>query len=286
MKDTTIGIDLGGTTVSSGRIENGTITKSFSKNIDAEKTEDEVMGEVYLAIDHLYNNEVKGIGVGVPGLVDARQGIVYSLANIPSWQQVHLKQKLEKRYGVPAYVNNDANCFAAGVKYFGQGKPYENLVGITLGTGLGTGLILNNRLYSGKNCGAGEYGMLPHKDHNIEYYCSGQYFEKECGISGKRLYERALAGNVEAIENFKDFGGELGQAIKIILYTLDPEVVILGGSVSQAFEFFKGSLMREIETFEFKHVLKQFMVIQNQTPHIAILGAAALYEDSIQTVHE
>lgn len=124
--------------------------------------------------------------------------------------------------------------------------------------------------------------MLPHKDHNIEYYCSGQYFKKECGISGKKLYEHALAGNVEALEKFEEFGVELGQAIKIILYTLDPEVVILGGSVSQAFEFFKGSLLREIETFAFKHVLKQFRVFENRTPHIAILGAAALYEDSIR----
>ena len=282
--DTTIGVDLGGTTVSSGRIENGRIAKSFSKNIDAEQSEDEVMSEVYFAIDHLFNRNVKGIGVGAPGLVDATRGIVYSLANIPSWQQVQLKQKLEKRYCVPAYVNNDANCFAAGVKYFGPGKAYENIVGITLGTGMGTGLVLNNKLYAGKNCGAGEYGMLPYKDHNVEYYCSGQYFKNQCGRSGKKLFERALAGNVEAIEIFNNYGEELGKAIKIILYTLDPEMVILGGSVSKAFEFFKDSMLREIENFEFKHVLKQFTVIENRTPHIAILGAAALYEDSIQTV--
>ena len=275
-----IGVDLGGTTVNSGRVVEGKIKESFLMNIYSDQSEQDVLNEVYAAIDNVHHDGVKGIGVGVPGLVDAERGIVFSLANIPSWQKVHLKEKLEERYGLPAYINNDANCFATGVKYFGQGKKFKNLIGLTLGTGMGAGLIINHRLYSGNNCGAGEYGMLPYKDHNYEYYCSGQYFKKHYGISGKELYKRAIDDDVDAIKIFKEYGAELGKAIKVLLYTLDPEVVFLGGSVSKAFEFFKATMMREINTFEFRHILQQFSVIPNQTSNIALLGAAALYEDS------
>ena len=278
-----IGVDLGGTTVNSGRVVEGKIKDSFLMNISADLSEQDVLNEVYAAIDKVNHDDVKGIGVGVPGLVDAEKGIVFSLANIPSWQKVHLKEKLEARYGIPAYVNNDANCFVTGVKYFGQGKNFKNLIGLTLGTGMGAGLVINNRLYSGNNCGAGEYGMLPYKDHNYEYYCSGQYFKKLYGMSGKELHMQALDGDIEAINIFKEYGLELGQAIKVFLYTLDPEVVFLGGSVSKAFEFFEGTMMKEINTFEFRHVLQKFSVVPNQTSDIALLGAAALYKDSQRT---
>ena len=277
---TVIGLDLGGTTVHSGRVDKGEIKDSFLMNICADQSEQDVLNDVYTAIDNVIQDGAKGIGVGVPGLVDAEKGIVFSLANIPSWQKVHLKENLEDRYGIPTYINNDANCFATGVKYFGQGKKFKNLIGLTLGTGMGAGLILNHRLYSGNNCGAGEYGMLPYKDQNYEYYCSGQYFIKLWGKSGKELHKRALDGDIEAINIFKEYGVELGKAIKVLLYTLDPEAVFLGGSVSKAFEYFKETMMREINTFEFGHILEKFLVIPNQTPDIALLGAAALYEDS------
>ena len=275
-----IGVDIGGTTVSVGRVEHGALTETYSTPINAEQSEADVLDTVFHAIDRVNSSDIKGIGCGVPGLVDAENGVVYSLTNIPAWKQVQLGNRLQERFKVPAYINNDANCFAAGVKHFGQGKPYRNLVAITLGTGLGAGLILNNRLYSGKNGGAGEYGMLPHRDRNFESYCSGQFFKNQHGTSGKELYARAMEGNPRAIDIFRAYGVELGKVIKVFMYTVDPEIIILGGSVSKAFDFFIDSLKEEIGTFEFPRCLEHFQVLKNQTPNIALLGAAALYRDS------
>src|SRR5690606_24955530 len=112
----------------------------------------------------------------VPSVVDVDKGIVYDVQNIPSWKEVPLKAIMEERYGVPVQVNNDANCFALGEKYFGQGRDSKAFIGLTLGTGLGAGIILNDKLYAGPNCGAGEFGMVPYLDYHYEYYASGQFF--------------------------------------------------------------------------------------------------------------
>jgi glucokinase len=83
--------------------------------------------------------------------VDVEKGIVYSVINIPSWHEVPLKQILEDRFGLPVFVNNDANCFAMGELYYGSGRGYRHLVGLIVGTGLGAGIVVNGRLYSGAN---------------------------------------------------------------------------------------------------------------------------------------
>lgn len=279
--DVIIGVDIGGSTVSVGRVEQGEIVETYAASIQADQAEGIVLENVFKAIEQVQSPEVKGIGCGVPGLVDAEQGIVHNLANIPSWKRVHLKEHLETRFKLPAYINNDANCFAAGVKHFGEGRSYQNLVGITLGTGFGTGLILNNRLYSGRNGGAGEYGSLDHGDKDIEAYCSGQFFTNEFGITAKECHERAMQGDAQALDMFKAYGTELGKAIKVIMYTLDPEIIILGGSVSTAYNFFISSLREEVNNFEFKRSLEGLKITQNTIPDIALLGAAALYQDSL-----
>ena len=144
--------------------------------------------------------DVTGIGVGVPSVVDTEKGIVYGVQNIPSWQEVYLKEFLENKYNLPTYVNNDANCFAAGEKYFGKAKEYENAVGLIIGTGLGAGLILNDRLYSGTNCGAGEFGTISFRGHNYEYYCSGQYFIQHYSTDGAALFESARSKDTKALK--------------------------------------------------------------------------------------
>ncbi len=275
-----IGVDLGGTSVSSGLIKNNKIEKSFSLNISAGQSEQDVLNELIQAIEEVYNGNVAGIGIGVPSLVDIEKGIVYSVQNIPSWQEVHLKEILENHFGIPVYINNDANCFAVGVKYFGIGKKFKNIVGLTIGTGMGSGVIIDEELYSGINCGTGEFGMIPYLDHTYEYYCSGQFFKKEFEISGSDLYYMAIRGDKSAISMFEIFGSHLGKAINTILYTVDPEIVILGGSVSKAYKFFKTPMQQEIDTFGFQHILKRFTVKVNQIPNITVLGAAALYLDA------
>ncbi|MGD0036348.1 MAG: ROK family protein, partial [Bacteroidota bacterium] len=199
--------------------------------------------------------------------------------NIPSWKEVHLKKILESKYHVPAYVNNDANCFAVGEKYFGKAKQYKDIIGLIIGTGLGAGIIINNQLYAGNNCGAGEFGNIPFKDNTYEYYCSGQYFTNEFGVSGKEISRRAADKEAHAIEIFNKYGTNLGEAIKMIMYAVDPEVIVLGGSVSKSFQFFKDEMWKPIRNFSYSKSASKIKVEVSEKENIAILGAAALYFD-------
>ena len=275
-----IGIDLGGTNVRVGLVEENRLIKVESKPINNKGTKEEVIDDIFNLINKFEIDKIEGIGVGVPGVVDLKNGIVYEVQNIPSWQEVRLMEILNNKYNIPVYINNDANCFAAGEKYFGKGQEYKNVVGLIVGTGLGAGIIMNGKLYSGSNCGAGEFGMIPYKGSILENYCSGQFFELNYGKNGSDIYTQALAGDRTAQEIFYQFGFNLGEAIKIILYSVDPEIIILGGSVSKAFNLFQSSMNESISSFAYSKAKNNLKIVVSEIENIAILGAAALYMDA------
>ena len=152
-----IGIDLGATNVRVARIFEHKIEKIVSDPISNTDNAESLIEQIKSMISSVINDDIYAIGIGVPSVVDVEKGIVYDVQNIPSWKEVPLKDILEKEFNKPTFINNDANCFALGEKYFGVGKGSKSMVGLILGTGFGSGLILNNILYSGKNCG----GLLP-----------------------------------------------------------------------------------------------------------------------------
>jgi glucokinase len=279
---TVIGVDLGGTKVGIGRVEEGRIIRHITAAVNAQGSEEEVIEEVGGAIAQAFDPAVSGIGVGVPSVVDVEKGIVYDVQNIPSWKEVPLKEILERRFDRPVYVNNDANCFAGGEKYFGCGRKFHHLVGLIIGTGLGAGIILNNRLYSGPNCGAGEFGMIPYKDSILEHYCSGQFFTRAHGIRGEELFAAATGGDREALEIFERFGRYLGDALMIIMLAVDPEAIILGGSVSRSFSLFEKGMREAMKSFPYRKTLERIVIETSDQPQIAILGAASLYYDARQ----
>lgn len=274
--DLVVGVDLGGSNVRAAAVRDGEPIRHYARPISPKQAEDVVLEEVLDAIDRVHSREVRGIGCGVPSVVDVERGIVYKVENIPSWEEVPLKQVLERRYGVPAFVNNDANCFALGELRFGKGMKCRNLVGLTIGTGLGAGLALDGRLYSGTNCGAGEVGSIPFRDRTLEYYCSGQRLVREHGVPGDVLCARAEQGDREALQAFEELGRDLGAAVMILLYAYDPEVIVFGGSVSSAFPFFEGALRRELARFPQPHVVERLRVERSELPDSPLLGAAAL----------
>ena len=155
-----IGIDLGGTNMRVGLTDGASLVGSVIEPCPAKGTEEEVLNQLKQQIAQLMRPEVTGIGVGVPSVVDSQQGIVYNVANIPAWKEVHLKTILEQAFGVPVAVNNDANCFALGVWRFGEGQGVSDMVGLTMGTGIGSGIIIGGKLYNGVNTGAGEIGSV------------------------------------------------------------------------------------------------------------------------------
>lgn len=279
--ETVIGVDLGGTNVRAGLVVDGRLADVRSVAVRSRGTERDVLEDMFSAIDPILRSDVAGIGAGVPSVIDLKAGVVYDVQNIRSWKKVPLKARLEERYRLPAYVNNDANCFAAGEKYFGKAKPYDSAVGLIVGTGLGAGIIANGRLYSGINCGAGEFGMLPYRDANFEAYASGQFFERVHGTSGRELAALAERGDARALEIFAEFGVHVGEAVKAICYAVDPEAIILGGSVSKSLRFFRESLGRTFQSFAYSITKERLRIEVSETENIAILGAAALYYDAL-----
>ena len=125
--------------------ENGdSITKNINKKTPAGDTKGNVLNHLYTIIESFDLKNVEAIGIGVPSVVDIENGIVFDVQYIPSWKEIRLKSIIEEKYNFPVYVNNDANCFAAGEKHFGIGQNAEFLVGLVIGTGLGGGIILKS----------------------------------------------------------------------------------------------------------------------------------------------
>jgi glucokinase len=282
MTDTKIiGIDLGATNIRGAVVNGEAMGNIVSRRINTKGTEEQVMEDVYFVVDNLVDKDVTAIGIGVPSVVDVELGIVYDVVHIPSWKEVHLKQILEDKYKIPVFVNNDANCFILGEHYFGKGKDVKNMVGLTIGTGLGAGIIINNQLYAGPNCGAGEFGCVDYLDNNYEYYCSGSFFKNVYGLDGEQVFKNAKEGNTQALKRYAEMGTHLGNAIKLVMYTYDPSLIILGGSVQSAYEYFEKTMWERIHTLVYPKSVQRLKIVRSELENSGILGAAGLYFDSL-----
>ena len=272
----TIGIDLGGTNVRCGLVENGNVITRLSEPCRSDQPENEVVEQIKGLIRQLINPSVKGIGIGVPSVVDEQKGIVYNVMNIPSWKEVHLKDILEAEFGVPVFVNNDANCFALGEHHCGAGKPFRNMLGVTLGTGVGSGIIINDKLYSGSNTGAGEIGCLPYLEHTLEFYCGSSFFVEYYNTTGKEAEDLAKSGDANALKIWEEYGKHMGVLVKIILFVYDPDAIIFGGSIANAYSLFEKAMRKEMETFDYPETIKKIQILISTRNDISLLGAAAL----------
>ncbi|MFN8256109.1 MAG: ROK family protein [Bacteroidales bacterium] len=270
-----IGVDMGGTKIHAGLVAGDKLVAENTMDTLAHEAEQVVVNRVIETIEKVFEPGCEGIGIGVPSLVDAKRGIAYDVTFIPSWKEVHLKEILEKHFKVPVFVNNDSNCFALGEKFFGKGRNFSNFLAVTVGTGLGSGVIIENKLYGGVNTGAGEVGTIAYKNGTIEDYCASGFF-KIHGTTGEEAYKAATNGDKKALEIFNEYGKNLSDAAKIILYTYDPELIILGGSISNAFGFFIDALWKGLQDFAFPVVLKSLKIEKSELKNSAILGAAGL----------
>ena len=273
-----MGLDIGGTGIKGGVLINGHLEDIRSIATPAKESKEFILETIAEFIETYLGYDLQGIGIGIPGLVDAREGIVLGLSNIPAFQHVELKKFLTDRFGKPVFINNDANCFASGVHKFGVGQKFNHLVGLTLGTGIGGGIVINGHLYSGVYSAAGEWCSSTYLDKDFEHYCSGKFFERIYHKKPKALAKLALAGDPTAIKAFNEFGQHLGELIKHILYALAPEAVILGGSIRKTYPLFKESLFKSLSTFNYPTVLERFEILLSEMDETAIHGAVALVE--------
>lgn len=272
-----IGIDLGGTNVRAAHITSKGIEMMDMEAVVSKGSVQEVLSQIYGLIDRIGIQDIDGIGLGVPGPVDEDRGIVYELINIPAWKKVEVKKLFEERYNIPVKVQNDANCFAVAEKFYGKSRDCRSFVGLIVGTGMAGGIFINDQLYTGPNSMAGEFGMMKYLDKFYEYYSCGQFFSNVHGISGKEAYDRALSGDKDALDMWKEFGKHLGTAIESILYAYDPEKIVLGGSVGQALSLYEDYVWAVLDDFAFKNSLKNFKIEESELDHPGLLGAAALH---------
>lgn len=254
-KNAYIGVDLGGTNMRAGRIAGDRLVAQGNAPTPQDAADcGETLEALIEVIRSVWDEGVVAIGIGVPSVVDREKGIVYNVVNIPHWEEVHLKEILEARFSVPVYVDNDANCFALGERIFGDGKTVDNFVGLTLGTGLGGGIIQNGKLLADANCGSGEFGMIPYQGQILEYFCSGSYFMNVWGVDGKEMYTRAMRKDEQALEAYRQ----------------------LGVHVTAAHELFEESMYEDLKDFAYPNSIKNLKIRFSKLENPGLFGAASL----------
>lgn len=276
-----IGVDLGGTKVAAGKVTGITVKDQIQEKLDQSSRDPMDAVEIIVRlVRKLMDDRVRGIGVGVPGLVDRESGTVYDVLNIPGWKEIPLRSIMEENFGIPVHIDNDSNCFAMGEYRYGAFAGHRDFVGITLGTGMGAGIVKNGALIPDAHCCSGEFGTISYLDGIYEHYTGSFFFSRTYGKSGEEMAAAAGRGDRQALEAFERYGEHLGNAIKTIIMAVDPPLVIIGGSLARAHTYYEEAMWRSVGAIPFPSVLENFQVRFTDTENIAILGAAALCPDA------
>lgn len=252
-----IGVDLGGTNLKIAildlklRIKDRLIlsTKKFVKK---ESLIFAIIDSIRIIREknHLKKTDLLGIGLGLPGPVDVERGIVHFFPNIPGWREVNLKNILEQRLRLPVFVDNDANLMSLAEHKRGAAKGFRNAICLTLGTGVGGGIIIADHIYRGSSFAAGEIGHIPINEKGPRCNCGGTacletYIgNKRIKDEAKRLFKRNISleelsrmakqKNRKAMKIWSEVGGHLGIALVGVVNLLNPDAVIIGGGVANA----------------------------------------------------
>ena len=273
-----VAVDVGGTNIRAGRLDGDRILVQKSIPLRDKEVLQKTLDQLIALIRSVLDKTVTGIGIGVPSVIDLETGTVRDVTNIPSWKHVELKRILEEEFKLPVSVNNDVNCFILGEHRHGVVKGFRNVVGLAMGTGLGGGIIINNELYAGRNCGAGEFGLVPYLDENIEAYCSGWFFHNKYNTTALVAFQKATEGDEEALKSWSEFGTHMGNAISTVLYTYDPEAIVLGGSLANAYPYFKDAMVETMKSIVFPESVKRLKIFVSDNSNIALLGSASLVQ--------
>lgn len=262
----TIGIDVGGTKIS-GALFSGNKELGREKIFLEIKTRDYVIESIAAIVEKLSNDKkIYAIGIGVPG--SFKDGKILISPNLKCMNNTEIKKIFEKRFGTKIFVDKDANCFALGEASI---RKCKNLIGLTIGTGLGGGIIIDSKIYHGIGS-SGEVGhmaMLPdgkkcHCGNSgcMEQYVSGSAIEEGAEkIYGERIKPEALAnlarrGDAKAQQVFEQFGKNLGICLANLNFILNPEIIVLGGGVSKCSDVFMAYTMDELRKRSFIEIPK------------------------------
>ena len=259
IKSQVIGIDLGGTAIKLGRFTtDGNCLQSLSVPTPQPATPTDVVEAIVNSIPLIDpQGYSKAVGIGTPGPVDATGRIAVVAINLANWHDVPLADLLEAKLKLPIFLANDANCAGLGEYWLGAGKKFQNLILITLGTGVGGAVILDGKLFTGHRGAAGELGLITlnpdgpkcnsGNQGSLEQYASVSAIRRRTGLEPVELGELASSGDPKALTFWQEYGKDLGAGLASLIYILTPEAIAIGGGVCASFEFFLPSMQAEIE---------------------------------------
>jgi len=269
-----LGIDIGGTKIKAGLVDGDEVIQTLQVRTEANASKSEFFNQLVEIIKSFPVSKITSIGVGIPSMVkDGKSGLA---PNIKSINNINFKKELEKRINKKVNVSNDANCFVLGEMFYGKAKGFSNVVGITLGTGIGSGIIINEKLFEGLCGGAGEIGYVKHRRTMLKNYCSSRFFKRK-GYDAKEAYEKAKLGHKKYIQMYEEFGKEVGLILAMYSNILAPECIVIGGSISKARELFEKSMMQFYKKETNSTVSKKTKIFfSDNKKNSSILGATAL----------
>lgn len=317
-----VGVDLGGTTTKLAFINQyGEILKKWEIPTDNSNKGKNITINIAKSIDQALEeldqpkSKLLGIGMGAPGPVDYATGIIYNVVNLGWEDNYPLKDLLEVETSLPAIIDNDANCAALGEMWKGAGNGGKDIVAVTLGTGVGGGVIANGHIVQGVSGAAGEIGHITSipvggapcncgKTGCLETIASAtgivrigkeklqaaqdssgelaQIYREEGAISAKNIFDTARNEDVLAKEVIEEVSFHLGLALANIANTLNPEKIVLGGGVSKAGDILLDSVRQNFEKYAFSRVKESTKIaVATLGNDAGVIGAAWLIRDYV-----
>ncbi len=303
------GVDLGGTTVKMGLFtEDAKLVDKWEIPTDKQDNGAKILPDIAASICNKINEkqlakeEIIGVGIGVPGPVDTK-GVIYRAANL-GWDVFNVNETLSAMIGLPVKAGNDANVAALGEMWKGGGAGYKNLVTVTLGTGVGGGIIIEGEVLAGYNGSGGEIGHIHVEDNEektcgcgnkgcLEQYASATgivYIAKKRllkddapsilrerdDFSAKTVWDAVKARDAVAIEIAEQFGEYLGKALAGIACVVNPEIIVIGGGVSKAGEILLDYIVKNYKPYVFRGSRETKFALATLGNDAGIYGAARL----------
>lgn len=304
-----IGIDFGGTSVKLAIVSGAELVSDIHRipTQDFDNPDDliaRINQEINLMCEE--NPGASAVGIGVPGAVDYGAGVTYNLTNVKGWSEVPLRDIMQEQTGLPTVLDNDANCMAFAEWKYGAASGYRHAVCVTLGTGVGGGLILNGELFRGGAYAAGEIGQMSVDLNGVEgpygnsgaleryignrqieemakelYRTNGALAPEDC--SPENLATLAAKGDVIAVSVWQNVANYLGACLMSVVYLLNPEVIVVGGGVSHSGNLLFDPLKKKLQDTLTLECFENLTVVPARYGNTAgILGSSAMALDLLE----
>jgi len=292
-----IGIDIGGYKINGVLIKKNRIIERRKLLIPPKSNKKIIITQIFDCIEYLIKksniSKIKGIGIGVPGLVDFEKQKILNLPNVPAIKNLFLAKIIFKRFGIKTRIDNDSNCFGLAEAILGTGKYSNLLVGLTLGTGIGGAIIINKKIFHGASGSGAEFGHMKIEKDGwqcscgekgcLEAYVSGKgimRIAKGVGCNGAtpvEIEKMAKKGDKKAIKVYEIAGEYLGIGLANIVNILNPKIIVIGGGIANAGELIFKSAREVMRKNVFSHLAKRTKIIRAKLGRDAgAIGAALL----------